>query len=343
MSSPLRIGVVGAGTNTRDKHLPGFQRLPGVVVEAVANRSRESAAVVAKEFRIPRVMETWQEVVQSPDIDAVCIGTWPNLHAEVTLAALQAGKHVLTEARMAATLAEAEAMLQASRRQPQLVAQIVPAPMSLPFDATIVDLLASGELGELREVAMWSANAASADPHTPMNWRQDVTCSGKNTMFLGIFYEMIFRWLRLEPQSLIADAAIFAKTRPDRRGMPQPVAIPESLTVLGTYPGGARLIGHFSGVETSFPRSELRLSGTKAGLRLDLTKGELTLTRSGRTEVLEIDPAKRGAWQVEEDFVRSIRTGTPVTLTDFSTGVAYMRFTEAVWNSWNAGGTRVFW
>ncbi len=54
---------------------------------------------------------------------AVCIGTWPNLHAEVTVAALERGKHVLCEARMACNLTEAKRMLAASEARPQLVAQ----------------------------------------------------------------------------------------------------------------------------------------------------------------------------------------------------------------------------
>src|SRR5690606_5066931 len=105
---------------------------------------------------------------------------------------------------------------------------------------------------------------------------------------------------------------------------------------------GARLVAHFSGVERTAPRNEIRLHGSKAGLRLDLAKNELWLTRAGEVEKrVEIAPEKRGAWPVAQAFIASIREGKPVQLTNFATGVEYMRFTDAVWESWNAGGQRV--
>ena len=129
MTQPLRIGIIGAGNNTRARHIPGFKAIIGVEVVAVCNRSRKSGERVAAEFGIPKVAVSWQEIIESPDIDAVCIGTWPNLHAKITVAALRAGKHVLTEARMARNMAEAELMVAEAKLRPALVTQIVPAPM----------------------------------------------------------------------------------------------------------------------------------------------------------------------------------------------------------------------
>jgi predicted dehydrogenase len=350
MSKTLHIGIIGAGGNTRVKHIPGFKAIPGVAVVAVCNRTRASAEKVAQEFGIPSVTENWREIIESPDIDAICIGTWPNMHGKLAVAALRAGKHVLTEARMARNMAEAELMLEESALHPRLVAQIVPAPMSLPFDATIIDFLQAGELGTLREVLLTSTNDGLADSDQPRSWRQNVAMNGKNTLYMGIYYEMTLRWLGRGVSALVADAAIFTKERKDEDGVPQSTTIPESVTVLGTYApsadsglaDGARLVAHFSGVERTAPRSEIRLNGSKAGLRLDLAKNELWLTRAGESEQrVEIAPAKRASWRVEADFIDSIRKGKPVTLTDFATGVNYMHFTEAVWESWNAVGQRV--
>src|SRR5437868_5509059 len=103
----LRVGLIGAGSNTRLRHIPGLKALPGVEIVAVCNRRLESATTVAREFGIPRTIAQWQDLVADPDIDAVVIGTWPNLHCPITLAALDAGKHVLTEARMSLDAAEA--------------------------------------------------------------------------------------------------------------------------------------------------------------------------------------------------------------------------------------------
>lgn len=350
MSQAIRIGVIGAGANTRAKHIPGFQSIPGVAVTAICNRTKASGEKVAGEFGIPIVTDNWRDIIESSDIDAVCIGTWPNLHGKLATGALRAGKHVLTEARMARNLAEAEMMLGESLLHPKLTAQIVPAPMSLPFDATITDLLQSGELGTLREVLLHATTDSLADSAKPLNWRQDFNLSGKNTLYLGIYYEMALRWLGQGVASVIADAAIFTKERKDEEGVPLATTIPESLTVLGAYApstgsglsDGARFIAHFSGVERTALRNEFRLHGSRAGLRLDLLRNELWLTRAGEAEKLvEIKPEKRGAWRVEADFIDSIREGKPVHLTNFATGVEYMRFTEAVWTSWNAGGQRV--
>lgn len=342
MASPLRIGFVGAGGNTRSRHLPGFKAIPGVELVAVCNRTKASAEKVAAEFGIKRVTETWREVVEAPDVDAVCIGTWPNLHGRVSTAALRAGKHVLTEARMARNLAEAEAMLAEAQANPGLVAQIVPAPMSLPFDATIAGMLQDGTIGELREVCVTCTSGAAADSAAAQNWRQDFALSGKNTLFLGIYYEMVLRWLGVEPVSVIADAAVFTKERKDSEGTAQPIVIPESLGFFAQYPSGARLVGHFSAVEPGQPRNEIRLNGSKGGLRLDLARNELWRARIGEAEqAVEIPADRRGAWRVEADFVDSIREKKPVRLTDFATGVKYMRFCEAVWESWNTGGARV--
>src|SRR5438105_15223585 len=149
MTKTLRIGLVGAGANTRARHIPGFQALPEVEMVAVCNRRPESTRAVAREFGIPRTFEHWQELVADADIDAVVIGTWPYLHCPITLAALQAGKHVLTEARLSMNAAEAHQMLQAARQHPHLTTQVVPSPFGLKGHAVMKDLIGAGYLGQM--------------------------------------------------------------------------------------------------------------------------------------------------------------------------------------------------
>jgi predicted dehydrogenase len=110
----IRVGFVGAGANSRKHHIPKLKAQPGVELAAVANRSKESGDRIAREFGIARVYADWRELVRAPDIDAVCIGTWPNTHSEITRAVLEHGKHVLCEARMAMNVAEARTMLAAA-------------------------------------------------------------------------------------------------------------------------------------------------------------------------------------------------------------------------------------
>src|SRR5580704_3602258 len=118
----VRIGLVGAGKNTRERHASGFRSLPDVEIVGVVNSTPESTARVARDLEISKTYPRWQDLVADPQVDAVCIGTWPNLHCEITCAALAAGKHVLTEARMARNLAEAKNMQAAAKARPELVA-----------------------------------------------------------------------------------------------------------------------------------------------------------------------------------------------------------------------------
>ena len=170
----LRVGFVGAGNNTRRRHIPGFQKQPDVDLVAVANRTKESGERVAKEFGVTRVYADWRDLVRARDVDAVCVGTWPDMHCEITLAALEHGKHVLCEARMAMDAAEGRRMLAAARRAPHLVAQLVPAPHTLEVDATLQALLAEGYAGEVlavelqrRRVVSWTGTSRSTGATTP--------------------------------------------------------------------------------------------------------------------------------------------------------------------------------
>jgi predicted dehydrogenase len=336
MHEPLKIGLIGAGTNTVERHIPGFRALPGVDLAVVANRSVASSQRVADAFQIPRVAGQWQDIVADESIDAVCIGTWPYLHAEITCAALAAGKHVLTEARMARDLPEAEQMLAASLARPDLVAQVVPSPMTLPLDRTIRRMIVAGDLGELREVCVTQTTAAGADANSPFTWRQDSELSGHNTMALGIYYEAVLRWMQADVRVEAAAAAINIRQRKRADGGLADIWIPDSLTVLGRYETGTRLVMHHSGVELGPARNEMRINGAKGSLRVNVAAVTLHWTPLGGVEQpVTISPSEFQDWQVEADFVNSIRTGAPVRLTDFPTGVRTMRFTDEVWQAWS--------
>jgi predicted dehydrogenase len=195
MTVPVRVGFVGAGGNTRSRHIPGLQAIPGVELVSVSNRSRESSQRVADAFNIPKVYDDWHALIAADDIDAVVIGTWPYMHRELTCAALAAGKHVMCEARMAMNAAEAHAMLAASQAHPNLVAQIVPSPFTFRVDRTIQDLLADGYLGELYAMTVRGVSSAFADSGAPLHWRQRQDLSGYNILTMGIWYEASMRWV----------------------------------------------------------------------------------------------------------------------------------------------------
>lgn len=338
----IRIGIVGLGANTRLRHVPGLRACEQVEITGICNRRASSTAEAAREFEIAKTYEQWQDLVADPDIDAVLVGAWPYLHAPVTIAALAAGKHVLTEARMAMNAAEAREMLAASQARPDLVAQIVPSPFGLTTGRTVQRLIEEGWLGDLREVVVIGTHDGLADASTPLHWRQVAALSGLNMLTLGILHETLIRWVP-EPLRVLAQAAAFTPERIDSAsGMRRRVGTPDSVQVLTQLDGGARGLYHFSGVTRFGPGNQIHLYGSDGTIRIDFTPSERVFAaRRGEEGLREIAvPAEeQGQWRVEADFIDSIRTGRPVTLTDFASGVRYMEFTEAVARSASSGAT----
>jgi len=194
MNDTLRVGFVGLGGISRQRHVPGLKRIPGVEIAAVANRGRASSERAAAEFGIPEICEDWRELVARPDLQAVFIGTWPYMHREISLAALDAGKHVFCQARMAMNAAEALEMVRRARAL-DLVAALCPVPFGLKYDRAVERMLREGELGDVRLVQAASLCGAYADPATPMDWRKDHRLSGLNDLHtLGMYVEVMHRW-----------------------------------------------------------------------------------------------------------------------------------------------------
>jgi predicted dehydrogenase len=342
----LRIGLIGAGGNMRVRHIPGLRAIAGVEIVAVCNRRPLSTAAAAREFGIPRTYEHWQDLVADPDLDAVVIGTWPYLHCVITLAALEAGKHVLSEARMSLNAAEAHRMFEAARRYPKLVTQLVPSPFGLKGHEVMTELLQSGYVGELREVYVYSFGENLADPAAPLSWRQDAALSGFNMLNLGILHETALRWLP-PPVRVIAQVHAFIPTRIDpESGVHRAVGTPDSVQVLAILDDGARAVYQLSGVTPFGQGAGIRLYGSEGIIHYDLLADRIHgKRRAGRTfssraeELTEIPIPEEKArrWRVEADFVDAILRGVPVQFTDFASGVNYMEFTEAVARSAQRG------
>src|SRR5689334_2719747 len=114
-NTSLRAGVLGCGEIGRRGHIPGFQAA-GVEVVAVCDANLTRAQSVAKDFRVPRAYGDYKELLADRDIDVVSVGLPNALHAPVTIAALDAGKHVLCEKPFAISTAQAQQMIEAAKR-----------------------------------------------------------------------------------------------------------------------------------------------------------------------------------------------------------------------------------
>ncbi|CAI8026187.1 Trans-1,2-dihydrobenzene-1,2-diol dehydrogenase [Geodia barretti] len=331
------MGLIGAGRNTRDRHIPGFLNVEGVELAAVANRSRESGQRVADSFNIPTVYDNWRDLLDDPSIDAICIGTWPYMHRNLTLAALEKGKHVLTEARMAANAQEAREMLEASRNHPELIAQIVPGPSTFKVDNLIQQKVAEGYLGDLLAVEAQVVSPAFVDAGAPLHWRHNRTFSGYNILNMGIYYECLMRWTGPAVR-VMAMTRVNVPGRLDEDGSMHAVTIPDHVDVLMEFANGGQGHMRVSAVTGLARGTEVWLHGSQGTLRvapnLDVYGGQ---RGDSQLEPIDNPPEIQYSWRVEEEFISAIRGDEPVTRTPFDVGLHYMEFTEAVTRSAQTG------
>ena len=339
MASAIRIGIVGAGDNTRVRHIPGLQAQEGVEIVSVCNRSQASSQRVAKAFGIPVIHDNWRELVASDGIDAVVIGTWPYLHCPITLAALEAGKHVMTEARMAMDAGQARLMLEESQANPHLVTQIVPSPITLRVDGMIRKLVAEGYLGDILAVDVTNNANSFVDRSSALHWRHDRDLSGFNILAMGIWYEALMRWVG-EAVEVMAMTQVNVTRRGTSEGVLQTITIPDHVDILAKMACGAQARMQFSAV-TGLAASISRtwLFGSEGTLCYDLDADELSGGKRGDSDLAPIAiPAElEGSWRVEEEFINAIRGEEKISHTSFEDGLKYMQFTEAVTRSARSG------
>jgi predicted dehydrogenase len=302
----------------------------------VVNRSPDSSARVASEFEIPATWPDWRAMIDDARVDAVCIGTWPDMHCEITCAALAAGKHVLCEARMARNAAEAHQMHTAALARPGVVAQIVPSPFGLVQDRFVRSIIEQGYLGQIREVVVIGADAMFWDYTEPLHWRQDARISGFNVLALGILHETVSRWIPRTTR-VFSQATCFESQRPipGSPGMID-VTVPDSVQIATLIEGGGRGMYHLSGITLFGPEKQIHLYGSRGTIKYVMApKEQMFCGRAGETELrlLEIPADQRGGWRVEAEFIGAVRGQEKIHYTDFATGVRYMEFTEAVTRS----------
>ena len=331
-SKSIRIGIVGAGNTTVTRHIPGFRAIDGVEVVGVVNRSRESGERVARQFDIPRVYDDWTGLMSDPDVDAVFVGTWPYMHRTLVVQALEHDKHVLTQARMANTAAEAREMLEVSLRKPHLVSQVWPASILSPdVMEKVVTMVGDGSIGELLS-ADFAGRTGFADADAPFTWRHDPDLSGFNVLLLGGRYENLMRILG-PATSVTAVTRVFCPMLADGAGGRRPTTLPDHIEVIAELAAGGLLHISLSSVAGLAPPSELWVFGTEGTLRCVLDPiGQIWWGRRGDAELslVEVPQVSEGGIETEREFIGAIRGEGPVGDTTFHDGVRYMEFTEAV-------------
>ncbi|MEX1656827.1 Gfo/Idh/MocA family oxidoreductase [Streptomyces pseudovenezuelae] len=227
MSEPLRIGVLGAARISASS-LIGPARATGHRVVAVAARDRARAEAYAAEHGVERVAGSYAELIADPEVQVVYNPLANGLHGPWNLAALAAGKHVLSEKPSASNAEEAAEVREAAAKAGTVFMEAFHY-LFHPVTRRLHEVLASGEIGELRHVETMVAIQAPAasDP------RWSLPLAGGAVMDLGCYslhaLRVLAPWAGGAPRLVSARGG-------ERAGAP---GVDEWLDADLAFPGGA--------------------------------------------------------------------------------------------------------
>ena len=190
MSSSIKIGLIGSGF-IADIHAHAIQRfVPNAEVIAVASPTPGKAAQFARKRHIPHAFENYRDLLVLPEVDMVTLAVPNDRHCLITLDAAHAGKHILCEKPLCRTLAEADQMIEACRKQGVLLLYAEEL-LFAPKYARAKQLVDEGALGRAFLVKQWEEHDG---PHEPWFW--DVNRSGGGVLLdMGCHSIEYARWV----------------------------------------------------------------------------------------------------------------------------------------------------
>jgi predicted dehydrogenase len=204
------IGIIGTGWGARVQ-APTF-REAGLSVIAIAGHNRERTRAIADDLGL-RAHDDWRELIASPDVDLVTIVTPPSEHREMALAALDAGKHVLLEKPTAMHAGEAEELVAAAERHPELVALIDHELRFLPSWRETRARMAS-EIGAIRYTEVRYSSPARGDRSREWNWWSDAARGGGVWGAVGSHFVDALRYFGMEVEAVQAMIRTIIERRP---------------------------------------------------------------------------------------------------------------------------------
>lgn len=230
MSQGLRVGLLGAAAIAPSALIKPARLTPRVTVAAVAARDRGRAEAFARKHDIPVVHTGYEALLADPEVDAVYVPLPNGLHAEWTLKALRAGKHVLCEKPLTANRAEAERVVEAADEAYARSGLVVMEAFHYrhhPLAARIRQIVESGELGELHHV---EAQVCFPLPRFS-DIRYDYGLAGGATMDAGCYAVHVARLLGGgTPAVTAAQMLTLRKDRRIDRAMSADLAFPSGAT-----------------------------------------------------------------------------------------------------------------
>lgn len=272
----LKVGVIGVG-NISNEHIKAYLNNPRVELYAFCDINEKQLALMAEKYGVTRTFTDKDEMLALPELDAVSVCTWNSQHAPCTIAALNAGKHVLCEKPMATTVEDALAMKEAAERNGKLL-QIGFVRRFGNDCAVLQDFLREGTLGDI-----YFAKAAYLRRNgNPMGWFGDKSRSGGGPLIdLGVHVIDLTRYLMGNPKPVSVYGVTFHKlgNRSELKDKKAYVSVSatendicdveDMACAMIRYDNGAVL-----SVETSFSlnlkkdQGTIELFGTKGGAKL---------------------------------------------------------------------------
>ena len=220
MTENLRVamigyGFMGAAHSQGWRVAPRFFDLPAdPTMAVVVGRNPDAVSAAARKWGWDEAATDWREVIARDDIDVVDIVTPGDTHAEIAIAALEAGKHVLCEKPLANSVAEAEAMTDAAARAAEkgVRSMVGFTYRRVPAATFARDLVAAGRLGEIRQVRAAYRQDWLMDAEAPLTWRMQKDRAGSGSLgdigAHAIDLSEYITGLRLESVSGILDTIV---------------------------------------------------------------------------------------------------------------------------------------
>ncbi|MCL6731966.1 Gfo/Idh/MocA family protein [Streptomyces neyagawaensis] len=306
---PLRVGMVGYAFMGA-AHSQGWRTAGRVfdlplspVLAAVCGRDRDAVRAMADRHGWATTETDWRALVTRDDIDLVDICTPGDSHAEIALAALAAGKHVLCEKPLANTVEEAEAMTAAAEEAHARgqVAMVGFNYRRVPATALARRMVAEGRLGALRHVRVTYLQDWLVDPEFPLTWRLRKESAGSGALGdLGAHIVDLAQYLAGEPViGVSALTETFVRERPLPAGASSGLASTGGSTARGavTVDDAALFTGRFaSGAIASFEATRFA-TGRKNALCIELNgeRGSLAFDLERLNELMYHDHTEPGA------------------------------------------------
>ncbi|HKH90249.1 MAG TPA: Gfo/Idh/MocA family oxidoreductase [Gemmatimonadaceae bacterium] len=197
----VRVGIIGCGRVVQLSHLRTFESLPGARLTALAEPDDDRRTAATKRAAHSRPYADWRELLRDPEVDAVLIAAPPALHAEMAIAAFEAGKHVYLEKPIAASLADAARIVDAWRAcEPTRVGMIGHNLRCHPLYHAARNMLEQGRIG--RPVLVRTA-FTGAKRDLP-DWKRDLAQGGGVVLDLATHHVDLCRFLLGEDVESVA-------------------------------------------------------------------------------------------------------------------------------------------